>query len=51
MIVAQAPFIVGIYEDRGLEEMDHKLAHLIDGWFAEGGAALCYLGRGTIAKP
>ena len=34
-----APFIVGIYEARGIEEMDHELAHLVDRWLAEGGAA------------
>ena len=32
------PFVVGIYES-GLEDMDHELAHLVERYFAEGGAA------------
>ncbi len=32
-----APWIVGIYEAQ-LETMDHEFAHLVEEWFAEGGA-------------
>ncbi len=32
-----APFVVGIYEEQ-LENLDHELAHLVDEYFAEGGA-------------
>jgi electron transport complex protein RnfB len=34
-----APFVVGIYEARALDVMDHDFAHLFDQWLAEGGAA------------
>jgi NAD-dependent dihydropyrimidine dehydrogenase PreA subunit len=33
-----APFIVGIYESQ-LEKMDHELAHLVEDYLANGGAA------------
>jgi len=33
-----APFVVGIYEAQ-LESMDHELAHLVEEYFADGGAA------------
>ena len=33
-----APFVVGVYEAQ-LESMDHKLAHLVEEYFADGGAA------------
>jgi electron transport complex protein RnfB len=33
-----APFIVGIYEDQ-LDRMDHELAHLVEDYLANGGAA------------
>jgi len=33
-----APFVVGIYESQ-LEAMDHELAHLVEEYFASGGAA------------
>ena len=33
-----APFVVGIYEDQ-LESMDHELAHLVEAYLANGGAA------------
>jgi electron transport complex protein RnfB len=33
-----APFVVGIYEAQ-LESMDHELAHLVEEYLAEGGAA------------
>jgi electron transport complex protein RnfB len=36
-IARLAPFIVGIYESQ-LDTMDHDLAHLMEEWFAEGGA-------------
>src|SRR5512139_2478249 len=32
-----APFVVGIYEAQA-ESMDHELAHLVEHYFAEGGA-------------
>jgi ferredoxin len=32
------PWIVGIYEEYGLEAMDHEFAHLVEAYFAEGGA-------------
>ena len=32
-----APFVVGIYESQ-LENMDHELAHLVEDYFANGGA-------------
>ncbi len=34
--VRLAAFIVGIYEEQ-IGNMDHKLAHLIEDWFDEGG--------------
>ena len=33
-----APFVVGIYEAQ-IENMDHELAHLVEHYMAEGGAA------------
>jgi len=33
-----APFIVGIFETQ-LETMDHELAHLVEQYFADGGAS------------
>jgi len=33
-----APFVVGIYEAQ-LESMDHEFAHLVEDYFADGGAA------------
>jgi len=33
-----APFVVGIYEERALDVMDHDFAHLVEEWLVEGGA-------------